>query len=156
MRSYDRALPIALLRAREATLRPFRAHLDAHGLTVQQWRVIRALAEGAALTPTELAERCVLLPPSLSRILRAMTDRGLVEPAADQDARRRRVRLTTEGRALYDSAAVQSRAVYDRIETVFGAGRMETLLDLLVDLQDVVEADPVLAKNGIDGGDDIT
>ncbi len=156
MRSYDRALPIALLRAREATLRPFRAHLDAHGLTVQQWRVIRALAEGEALTPTELAERCVLLTPSLTRMLKAMTERGLVAPAPDSDARRRRVTLTDAGRALYERAAVQSRDVYQRIEAAFGADRMELLLDLLTDLRDSVDADPALSDDGVDSPMDNT
>lgn len=156
MRSYDRALPIALLRARESTLRPFRAHLDAHGVTVQQWRVIRALAEDKALTPTELSERCVLLAPSLTRMLKAMTERGLVARVADDDGRRRRVQLTDAGRALYDSAAVQSRAIYQRIETVFGPEKMETLLDLLVELRDVVEADDELAQIRLDADADIS
>lgn len=150
MRRYDRALPIALLRAREATLKPFRAHLDAHGITVQQWRVIRALAEGEALTPTELAERCVLLPPSLTRMLKTLTEAGLLERVADDDARRRRVGLTDAGRALYDRASVQSRAIYERIEEVYGADNLERLLDLLEDLRDKVDADTRLHQIPLD------
>ncbi len=140
MRPYDRALPIALLRAREATLRPFRAHLEGHGLTVQQWRVIRALAEGAAMTPKELAERCVLMPPSLSRILKTLTARGLVEQVGDRaDGRRKRVAISPGGRALYDRVAGRSDEIYAELEAAFGADRMDRLLDLLVDLRGVAE-----------------
>lgn len=43
--STDRTLPMALLRAREAVMDMFRPHLAAHGVTEQQWRVMRVLAE---------------------------------------------------------------------------------------------------------------
>ena len=139
MKSYDRALPIALLRAREATLAPFRRELDAIGLTVQQWRVIRVLAEGAPRTAGELSELCVLMPPSLSRILKTLTERGYIARVDDDDARRRRVRLTDAGAAKYDEMAGKSAAIYDRFEAVFGTDRMEQLLDLLTDLRETAD-----------------
>ena len=43
---YDQSLTIALLRARDAVTALFREHVAAAGLTLQQWRVIRALAGG--------------------------------------------------------------------------------------------------------------
>ena len=48
LRGFERSLPIALLRAREATMRLFKPHVDAAGLTLPQWRVIRALARAGA------------------------------------------------------------------------------------------------------------
>ena len=41
----DRSLPIMLLRAREAVMKRFRPMLKAHGLSEQQWRVLRVLNE---------------------------------------------------------------------------------------------------------------
>ena len=140
MKSYERALPIALLRAREATLRPFRRELEKIGLTVQQWRVIRVLAEGEPVSATELAELCVLMPPSLSRILKALTERGLIERVPNKDARRRMVRITPAGCAKYRAMAGEAAEIYARIEAAFGADRMEALLDLLTDLRKSVEA----------------
>jgi homoprotocatechuate degradation regulator HpaR len=140
MRSFDRALPIALLRAREATLAPFRADLDKIGLTVQQWRVIRALAEGEPRTAGELAELCVLMPPSLSRILRSLTARGYLARVDDDDGRHHRVRLTPEGAAKYTEMAGQSAAIYARLEAAFGTEKMEKLLDLLGELRETAEA----------------
>lgn len=139
MKAYDRALPIALLRAREATLAPFRRELDAIGLTVQQWRVIRVLAEGAPRTAGELSELCVLMPPSLSRILKALTAAGLIARVEDEDARRRRVALTAAGQEKYDEMAGKSAAIYARLETAYGTERMEQLLDLLTALREVAD-----------------
>ena len=139
MRSYDRALPIALLRAREATLAPFRRELDAIGLTVQQWRVIRVLAEGEARTAGELSALCVLMPPSLSRILKTLTAHGLIARVEDEDARRVRVRLTPAGHEKYHEMAGKSAAIYARLEAAFGTARMEQLLDLLTDLRETAD-----------------
>ena len=46
-----RNLPLLLLQAREGVLAHFRPILNAHGVTEQQWRIIRALLEGGPLEP---------------------------------------------------------------------------------------------------------
>jgi len=76
---YDDSLTIALLRAREAVTAQFRDHVAAGGLTLTQWRVIRALAGGTELDTTTLAHRCVILAPSLTRLLKTPEGRGLLE-----------------------------------------------------------------------------
>ncbi|HFQ15192.1 MAG TPA: MarR family transcriptional regulator [Rhodobacteraceae bacterium] len=141
MKNYDRALPIALLRAREATLRPFRKELEQIGLTVAQWRVVRALAEGEALSASDLSELCVLMPPSLSRIMKNLSERGLIERVESRDARRRMVQITPAGREKYAAMAGKAAEIYRRIEAAFGPDKMEALLDLLVELREVVEAE---------------
>src|SRR5690348_15475653 len=79
MREFSRSLPMALLRAREAVMRQFRPSLRRHGLTEQQWRILRALATVDASEVTELARTAFLLGPSLSRILRDLEARNLIE-----------------------------------------------------------------------------
>lgn len=143
MKDYDRALPIALLRAREATLRPFRKELEQIGLTVQQWRVIRTLAAGDARSAKELSEICVLMPPSLSRILKNMIDKGLIEQIKDKDARRRTVQITAAGLEKYNAMAGQAEEIYARIEAAFGKAKMEQLLDLLIEIREAVEREQI-------------
>lgn len=140
LRQFEKSLPIALLRAREATMRRFKPHVDAHGLTVQQWRVIRALADDGPLDSKTLSARCVILAPSLTRIFRALREKGLIREAPTADARRHAVALTEAGRALYATMAGTSEAIYREIEQAFGAERMETLLELLTELRRVTEA----------------
>ena len=139
LRAIDQALPIALLRAREATLRKFKPHLDALGLSVQQWRVIRALAEKTTLTASELADRCVVLPSSMTRILNSLIERGLVAPAHDADGRRRSVNLTGAGAGIYAHMAANSEAIYAVIEERFSTGKMNQLLDLLEQLREAAD-----------------
>src|SRR5689334_25346371 len=89
MRDFSQSLPMALLRAREAVMRQFRPSLRKHDLTEQQWRILRALAAVDAIEVTELARLAFLLGPSLSRILRDLEARQLVErKTAEADQRR--------------------------------------------------------------------
>jgi len=78
MRDFSRSLPMSLLRAREAVMRQFRPSLRNHGLTEQQWRILRALTTVDAIEVTELARVAFLLGPSLSRILRDLEARDLI------------------------------------------------------------------------------
>ncbi len=44
IRPFAHSLPMRLLRVREALMQNFRPHLLAHGMSEQQWRIVRALA----------------------------------------------------------------------------------------------------------------
>ena len=78
MRPFSASLPMALLRSREAVMRLFRPGLRKHGVTEQQWRILRALAHSGPMEVTALAEATFLLAPSLSRILPDLEKRGLI------------------------------------------------------------------------------
>ena len=107
---YERSLTVALLRARESTMRRFKKYADAHNLSLPQWRVLRALADGEALDAGTLCQRCVILPPSLTRILRAMGERGLIQGVSCSDARRHMVTLTPGTTSL--SVSADGRTLY--------------------------------------------
>jgi homoprotocatechuate degradation regulator HpaR len=139
---YERSLTVALLRAREVTMRRFKRFADAHDLTLPQWRVMRALADGEPLDAGTLCQRCVILPPSLTRILRALCERGLIASVPSTDARRHTVALTPDGKALFNTLVIQSDGTRREIEAAFGEDRMHLLLDLLNDLRAVTEALP--------------
>ena len=139
LRKFEKSLPIALLRAREATTRLFKPFIDSHDLTMPQWRVLRALAEDEALDAKTLAERCVILPPSLTRIFRGLTQRGLIEQVECNDARRHMVRMTPAGRAMFEEVVQDSEPCYASLAAAFGPDRLDTLLDLLNELRDTVK-----------------
>ena len=146
MRGFESSLPIALLRARQATAHKFKPHIAAAGLTTPQWRVIRALATGEPLDVATLATRCVLMQPSVSRLLKGLEERGLVETLAGGDARRRVLVLTAEGQLLFDRIAVISEAVYRDIEAVYGREELKQLVEMLVRLREVAESLPALPR----------
>lgn len=144
MRGFEASLPIALLRARQATAHKFKPHTDAVGLTQPQWRVIRALAAGTPLDVVTLADRCALLQPSVSRLLKNLQDRGLIATQAGPDARRRLLVLTEAGHRVFDRIAVISEAVYRDIEAVYGREDLAQLVTMLQRLREVTEALPDL------------
>lgn len=123
------SLPIALLRAREAVMQRFRPMLARHGLTEQQWRVLRTLAAHGELEVTQLAEASVILGPSLSRILRHFEAEGFViKRRDDKDRRRFWLSLTDGGRAVIARVQPDSEAIYAGIEAQLGAEAMRALV----------------------------
>lgn len=142
IRQIEAALPIALLRARIATSHRFKPFTDEVGLSQPQWRVLRALAAGAPLDSRALADRCVLMPPSVSRIMRDLEKRGLIAPAKSSDRRHKLWRITAAGRQIFDVVAVKSEAVYREIEAAFGKKELDDLVDSLNRLVKVCDALP--------------
>jgi homoprotocatechuate degradation regulator HpaR len=136
MREFSRSLPMALLRAREAVMRQFRPSLREHGLTEQQWRILRALAAVDTIEVTELARTAFLLGPSLSRILRDLEARRLIErKAAKADLRRGVVSISERGLKLMERVAPTSEEIYAAITRRFGARRLAELQDMLGELE---------------------
>jgi homoprotocatechuate degradation regulator HpaR len=132
MREFSRSLPMSLLRAREAVMRHFRASLRDHGLTEQQWRILRALTAIDAIEVTELARVAFLLGPSLSRILRDLEARHLIERRiAKADLRRGVVSISAKGMKLIEAVAPSSEAIYAAITRRYGARKLAELQDML-------------------------
>jgi homoprotocatechuate degradation regulator HpaR len=132
MREFSRSLPMALLRAREAVMRQFRPSLRQHGLTEQQWRILRALAAVEESEVTELAHTAFLLGPSLSRILRDLEARRLIERrTAESDLRRGVVSISDKGLRLMEEVAPSSEAIYAAITKRYGARKLLELQDML-------------------------
>jgi homoprotocatechuate degradation regulator HpaR len=136
MREFSRSLPMSLLRAREAVMRQFRPSLRSHGLTEQQWRILRALTAVDTIEVTELARVAFLLGPSLSRILRDLEARDLIERrTAEADLRRGVVSISAKGLKLIEAVAPNSEAIYAEITQRYGARRLGELQDMLGELE---------------------
>ncbi|CCE06544.1 putative homoprotocatechuate degradative operon repressor, transcriptional regulatory protein MarR family, HpcR-like [Bradyrhizobium sp. STM 3843] len=147
MRGFSQSLPMALLRAREAVMRQFRPNLRKHDLTEQQWRILRALAAVEAIDVTELARVAFLLGPSLSRILRDLDARGLIERQTDtNDLRRGLLSISPKGLKLIAQVAPTSEAIYAAIAARYGVRRLDELQKMLVDLEASLAGDLLVAE----------
>ena len=134
-RQTRRSLPIALLRARESIMAKFRPMLARHDINEQQWRVIRVLGEHGELDASQLAERALVLGPSLTRMIKTLEKSKLVAKRSDKsDGRRTIISITAKAKALIKEVTPESAAIYKEIEQKFGAEQMEQLLDLLESL----------------------
>lgn len=127
-----RNLPLLLLRARELVMARFRPILNAHGLTEQQWRVLRGLLENGPMEPRQIVDACVISSPSLAGVLSRMEELGLVSrERLDHDQRRLKVSLTPRSRGLVQRMAPEVEAAYAQLEKDLGAGGVDELYALL-------------------------
>jgi homoprotocatechuate degradation regulator HpaR len=131
-----RNLPLLLLQAREQVIARFRPILNAHGITEQQWRIVRALNDTGPLEPREIGEMCRISSPSLAGVLSRMEELGYIRrKRLDHDQRRLSVSLTPRSRALCASMAPQIEATYHDIEIMIGerfSARFYRALDELI------------------------
>jgi homoprotocatechuate degradation regulator HpaR len=140
LRHFSRSLPMLLLRAREAVMRHFRASLRRHGITEQQWRILRALSNGSRIEVTELARATYLLGPSLSRILKDLEAENLIERRPDPvDLRRTHVTISRAGLELIERISPESEMIYATIAKAVGPERMAELQRLLEELETAMQ-----------------
>jgi homoprotocatechuate degradation regulator HpaR len=117
-----RNLPLLLLQARESVLARFRPILNAHGITEQQWRIVRAVLEAGPLEPRQIGECCAISSPSLAGILARMEALGFItRERLAHDQRRVRVSLTARSHTLATRMAPQIESSYALIEAQLGA-----------------------------------
>src|SRR5262249_31408246 len=127
-----RNLPLLMLRAREAVMTRFRPLLNEHGVTEQQWRVLRALHENGPLQPRQLCDICTILSPSLAGVLARMEELGLVTQVPhDSDQRRLTVELTAKSRSLVKKMTPGVVANYAALEEAAGEETVRELYDAL-------------------------
>lgn len=113
-------------------MRRIRPYLQDHELSEQQWRVLRVLDEVGPLEPTDLGERCVVLTPSLTRILAKLETRGMIRREAHEtDKRKQVIHLADAGAEVIGKIAPQARKIYDELEEEFGRPQMNNLLNKL-------------------------
>ncbi|MGC6412968.1 MAG: homoprotocatechuate degradation operon regulator HpaR [Candidatus Puniceispirillaceae bacterium] len=130
-----RSLPIALIRAREGIMSPIREMLAETGITEQQWRVLRVLAENGEMGTKTLAQQSSLLLPSLTRIATAMVNKGLITQTRDTtDRRRQMIDITPQGLKIIEDRMEQTAEIIAGFRTTLGDENYETLLDLLAKL----------------------
>jgi homoprotocatechuate degradation regulator HpaR len=132
LRDFSRSLPMALLRAREAVMERFRPLLRRHGVTEQQWRVLRAVEASAETSASSLAATTCIGLPSLSRILGSLEARGLiVRRVKATDLRTTLVSLSAAGARLLRKAGAESEARYQALSREIGDEDMRRLYALL-------------------------
>jgi homoprotocatechuate degradation regulator HpaR len=131
-----RNLPRLLLEAREAVMAHTRPSLRAHGMSDQQWRVLRVLGEhadeAAGVETGRVAREAYLLGPSLTGVLTRMERDGWIErQRCPQDARRTVVRATPAGLAKVQALSQTIEAHYRWMEQGLGKTNLKALYELL-------------------------
>ena len=134
-----RNLPRLLLQAREVVMAHTRPSLREHGLSDQQWRVLRVLGEHAndpgGIETGRVAREAYLLGPSLTGVLSRMERNGLIcRERCPLDARRTVVRATSLGLEKVRALSQTIEAHYSWMEQQLGKARLGQLYALLDEL----------------------
>lgn len=130
-----RNLPRLLLQARESLLAHTRPGLREHGLSDQQWRVLRVLGEHGTLETGQVAREAYILGPSLTGVLARMERDGLVKRERDPaDQRRTVVAATARGRRMVERLSHTVEAHYQWLERSLGKQKLAQLYGLLDEL----------------------
>ena len=113
-----------------------RPSLRDHGLSDQQWRVLRVLGEhadeAAGVETGHVAREAYLLGPSLTGVLTRMARDGLIErQRCPNDARRTVVRATAQGLDKVQALSQTIEAHYAWLEQELGKIKLKAMYELL-------------------------
>lgn len=117
----------------------FRPHLHKIGITDQQGRILRVLAEFDDVEMLELSALTCINPASLSRMIPRMDKKGVVRRRRHRgDGRRVTVSLTERGRILIEPVVQASDEIYGALAKEIGPERLSQLyrlLDTLIEME---------------------
>ena len=133
---FGASLPMLLYKALDEIMPDYRALFSKHGLTEQQWRVLRVLWDKDHLTPKEIAVETLLPPPSLVGILDRLEKKGLVTRLrAVNDRRQVHVKPTALARNLQSKVMPEVAVIHARHIDQIGGTDWQHLVQILSNLQ---------------------
>jgi MarR family transcriptional regulator, organic hydroperoxide resistance regulator len=135
-----------LTRAERLLGRRLLSVLTGEGCSLEAWRVISLLADGAGHPMTELAERAALPPGTLTKLMDGLVEDNLVYRRVDElDRRRIRAYLSPRGRRFHQRISHQvDTSLATTLPT--DSSEREMLEQLLTRLIDSLEGCAILAK----------
>ena len=137
---YSESLAGTLLAAREAVMAPIRPILREANVTEQQWRVLRVLTEVDELDASSIAKEALLYAPTVTRILRELTERQWVVRSTDpNDGRRSVISISDEGRRLVQGTATYTVPMLSAYAEAFGEQRLRDFIAEARELAKVLE-----------------
>lgn len=126
-------LSVASNRASRWVARSYEAKF---GLSIWQWRVMAVLGGADRLTAQELTAATAMDKVNVSRAVRALIERGLVNRQKHQsDGRSALLELTPAGRSVYDEVAPVALRHEAALLDGFSPNEIRLLTDLLLRLE---------------------
>ena len=124
-----------LSHAERRVIRRLGGVLEDEGCTVEQWRTLVLLADGATHSMSEIGEFALLPPPTLTRLIDRMVAENLAYRKVDSlDRRRLLVHISRRGRALHNRLAERIERNRDEILADAGGAHVAQLTALLNNL----------------------
>ncbi len=113
---FHQSLPMILHGGLDAVMPAYRRLFAHHGLTEQQWRVLRVLWQSQSLSSVEISRQTLIQPNSLVGVLERLERRSFIARMRSvEDRRIVFAKLTPAGRALGEAIAPALRDIHERI-----------------------------------------
>jgi DNA-binding MarR family transcriptional regulator len=139
-----------LARAERLLARRLKSVLDAEGYTLDAWRVLSLLSDGAGHHMSEIADHAFLPAATLTKLVDHLVEDNLVYRRIDPvDRRRIRAYLTTRGRNAHQRINRSVHASWDELTADSDA---DLLGDLLTQLVDALDGQPSATTRGAHAG----
>jgi DNA-binding MarR family transcriptional regulator len=133
-RSREQQAAIGLLRTADVVKRSFSQMIEPHGITLQQFNVLRILrgAGPEGLPTLTIGERMIEQTPGVTRLVDRLEKKGLVTRApCAQDRRRVFCRITSKGLDLLKELDEPVTRWDSRAVSVLPPSDLDSLIDLL-------------------------
>ncbi|TXI54057.1 MAG: MarR family transcriptional regulator [Mycolicibacterium mageritense] len=131
----EHSLATLLLYCQRDLLARMTPHLDAHDVTAEQWRVLSALQDRDGVPMAELAASAVLPPPTLTRTMDRLVERGIVMRSIDRNDRRKIVAiLTPAGERVAEDLRSCEAETEQRLVDQLGQEQFDLMAGLLTSL----------------------
>ena len=128
----DDYLPYLLGRASYVINKDFDKHVQSHGLSPLEWRVLATLSDREGRTIGDLAHTVVAQQPTLTKAIKKMAAAGLVRTASgDDDQRKTLVYETSKGVELVSRLIKQAREHETALLAGFSAAEVSRLREML-------------------------
>lgn len=114
----------------------FDNQLQPSGLKATQFTLLATLDKMGVAGVTQLAQVMVMDRTTLSRNLKPLLNKGLIQVLGDQDQRVRQMQLTAQGRSMYEKALPYWEAIQNKVVQRIGKERWEQFLQ---DLDTTIE-----------------
>ena len=114
-----------------------RSYRDRHAISVIEWRVMAVLGRYPGLTASEIGERTAMDKVPISRAVKSLVTRGLLQKKTDrQDRRRQCLQLSPGyGNKMLEEIIPLARQYEARLLSTLTAAEQEALFSILEKLQ---------------------
>lgn len=128
---------MALARTAFVVQRRFESLMQEHGVTSQQYNVLRILrGAGGSLPTMMITERMIEPEPAITRIVRRLEDKGLIRRTpGTSDARQVLCELSDAGRRTLEALDVPVREMTRHLVRRVGPDQLTSLISILADIR---------------------
>jgi len=115
------------------------SYRETHDIRIAEWRVLAVLGRFPGLSASEVTERTAMDKVAISRAVKSLEEKGLLERRADRDDRRRQSLFITHGagQAVLKDVVPLARRYETALLSALNESEMTSLLNIMAKLQNV-------------------